>query len=454
MEKIKSVGKKIAALALILIFMAAPSWALDKVAILNFRINAPESYAYLKDAIPDMIHSRLNISEKKIIKSDKPEDAFKSGFGYALYGSFTKIGNAISLDTRLEDKDGNLKTFFSSKDSDSKLIEAIDELVSQLTQGKEVKEAKPIEKSQDRFIRDKVFNLNHPVYSMVLVDTDGDGKKEIVLASRNEVFIYDEELKAKLFEQKFSASVLTLNSADLNLNLKEEIYITLIQKEEPHTICLEFDGKGYSKLFEMPVYVNVIFEDGKPKLIAQSSGFNSPFDEKIFEIFFDGKDFVKGERLNIFIRENLNIYQIAPVKYKDKRAYIYIDEHDVYRILDEKGNLLGKLNDRYGGSQKGVEKGVSFDTGAKFISLPSRVITEGEDIFTLKNEGSRLFLRSKSFSKGKLVKISPDELGLKEVRESEVFSGYLSDLAFDKTKNYAYISIVTEDKKGIVVRLK
>lgn len=465
MEKTKFIGKKIIITLLISLFFASSAFALDKVAILSFKINATENLDYLKEAIPEMIYSRLAVTSKEVLKGDSAKEAFNKGFDYVIYGSLTKLGSAISLDVRLESKEGETKTFFSSKDSDSKLIEAIEWVVAELLAGKErgvsekKEEIKPSEDISGKFKRAKIYEFKEPIYSIALADIDGDGVKEIAFTSKNTLFIYSKNFDKLLFKEPFSLSILTINSGDFNKNLKEEIYITAIRNDDPVTICYELNNGKLQRLFEKPIYVN-IFEDfsGKRLLLAQDPATNAPFDDVIYELIFDGKDFVKGKRMNFVKREELNLYQIKGIKYRGKESFLYIDEYDYFRILSSDGKVVERLKERYGGSSTIVSRGYNYQTGAKSVSLPSRVLLikdgETDKILTLKNEGSRLFLRSKSFDRGKLVLLKFDDLSYEEIKESELIDGYLSDFTLDESESYVYISIVTDNKEGKVLVYK
>ncbi|MCX7991432.1 MAG: hypothetical protein N2999_05300, partial [Proteobacteria bacterium] len=449
MVKTKNIG------IIIFIFSAimsvVPSFAKEKVAITPFKINAEKELEYLKTAIPEMFFSRLPLKNKEIANTDDVKALFDSGFDIVITGSYTKLGNAFSLDIRVNEKPDRVKSYYSSKEDQSKLISAIDEIIEKIVGKAETREAVS-ELPQTKFKRLSIDKTNHPVYSFTLADINGDGKKEFITATENSIFIYSKDFKNILFEKKLPMQILTINSGDFNKNLKEEVYITAVRNEDPVTLVFEMNDNKLEKVYEEEIYINIIEgTNGEKKLIGQKPAVNGPFDSGIFEVFYDGKKLIKGKNLDLPNIENLNIYQIKPLRYKDSDCYLYIDESDYYRIIDKKGKVIERFKERYGGSVAGISRGVS-DQMSKFASLPARIfIIKGEnsdELLTIKNEGSRLFLRSKRFDRGKIVILKSDELSYKEIKESETFDGYISDLAFDKTENCVYISIVTGNKEG------
>ncbi len=431
--------------------------AQEKVAITPFKINAEKELEYLKNAIPDMLFSRLTFKSKEIVNSDNIKDLLSSGFDKVITGSFTKLGNAFSLDVRLYEKEGIIKNYYSSKDDTSKLISAIEEIASKIS-AKEQEEIRAYE-IEKNFKRIRFDSFKHPIYSFLTADINGDGKKELIAASENTLYIYEEDFKTLMFEKKLPFQILIINSADLNKNLKEEIYITAVKSEDPLTQVYELTSKGLEKIYEEGIYINRIEDHrGDVMILAQKPGLNEPFDTAIYEITFDEKELFKKKRLNLFRKEGLNIYQIRPIKYKGKDCYLYIDEYDYYKILDQEGKLIEGLSTQYGGSILGIFRGMGTNHLTNFASLPSRVFIlkdgEKDSILTIKNEGSRLFLRSKRFDRGTVVLLNSDDLGFKELRQSESFDGYISDMATDKEKNIVYISVVKGKKESIIVSLR
>ncbi len=97
-----------------------------RVLILPFKIYAQQDYSYLKEAIPQMLSSRLFTPSKvEIIDIDKIKDEIKKypeinqdvaknlaqkfKADYVIWGSITILGKAVSIDAQIMDFSGNKK---------------------------------------------------------------------------------------------------------------------------------------------------------------------------------------------------------------------------------------------------------------------------------------------------------------------------------------------------------
>ena len=93
----------------------------QKFAVLPFTINGPEKYAYLSKGISDMLATRLNwrdhfqsvdkqlVQEKGKIPSSKMEvinQLDTLGADYLIWGTAMIAGEDVSLDVKVEDKNG------------------------------------------------------------------------------------------------------------------------------------------------------------------------------------------------------------------------------------------------------------------------------------------------------------------------------------------------------------
>lgn len=117
------------------LLLALPSYAFAKpqVAVLPWKINSTENLDFVKDAMTDMLYTRLGaLGEAELVRPDLVKaaaSAHKSGevneafaleagkrlnADFVLFGSLTVFGAAISLDAKLVNvKDGTVKPFFA-----------------------------------------------------------------------------------------------------------------------------------------------------------------------------------------------------------------------------------------------------------------------------------------------------------------------------------------------------
>ncbi len=113
----------------------------DRVLVLPFKVFGKPDYSYLKDAVPEMLVSRLfvpskvepvDLEEVKKVKNlqfpitqDKAKELAKKFHArYVIWGSITVLGNTVSIDARLMDVTGKKKTvkFFQELKDVSQII--------------------------------------------------------------------------------------------------------------------------------------------------------------------------------------------------------------------------------------------------------------------------------------------------------------------------------------------
>lgn len=143
--------------SLILPLLAVSAFAADtpedaKIAVLPFQVNAGDDLAYLKDSLPELISDRLRDAGFTVIDQDAVEQAMESKgirsldlksakevallaqATFAVYGSFSQVGETLSLDARLVDAFGIRPTvpIYVTKEGIINLLPAVDELVDNM----------------------------------------------------------------------------------------------------------------------------------------------------------------------------------------------------------------------------------------------------------------------------------------------------------------------------------
>jgi TolB-like protein len=141
-------------LAFFIFSSAGHCFAKAKVAILPWKVNAAGNVDFLKDALADMLSSRVGsgeaaevmradivkaaISEAKAGEAVTDASALAAGAklkaDYVLYGSLTVLGSAISLDAKfLNVKDGVATPFYSKGNGIDSIIGLADKLSADVT---------------------------------------------------------------------------------------------------------------------------------------------------------------------------------------------------------------------------------------------------------------------------------------------------------------------------------
>lgn len=123
-----------------------------KVIVLPFAINAGPDLAYLEDSLPKFLTDRLTALGFEVVSQDDTlaqlkaqhveyldlnvarDMALLAGAGYAVYGSFSQVGENMSIDSRLVDAHGvkEPKPFFVVKEGIVNILPAIDEIAAKI----------------------------------------------------------------------------------------------------------------------------------------------------------------------------------------------------------------------------------------------------------------------------------------------------------------------------------
>lgn len=144
------------------LFCTGPALAetTGKIIVLPFAVNAGPDLAYLEESLPKMLRERLAgmgfevVSEEETMRLLQEQQieyldlnvakdmALLAGAGHAVYGSFSQVGESISLDTRLVEAYGvtEPKPFFVVKEGVINILPAIDETAAKIRVGMQQKD--------------------------------------------------------------------------------------------------------------------------------------------------------------------------------------------------------------------------------------------------------------------------------------------------------------------------
>lgn len=156
----KSIFLALAVFAAVLALCAAPQRSAVAanlprevtVVVLPFEINAGDDLSYLRQSLPELLGDRLRDAGFNVISKDAVEKALAAkglkptdpaavreaglltGAGYVITGSFSQLGETLSIDARINDPFGVKPPLpaFATKEGLINLIPAVDALVSKM----------------------------------------------------------------------------------------------------------------------------------------------------------------------------------------------------------------------------------------------------------------------------------------------------------------------------------
>ncbi len=120
--------------------------------VLPFQVNAEPSQQKLRTELPDLVRQRLELKGIRVLSANQTQGllrrqnvsdlnvstvrrlAREADASFAVYGSFTQMGESFSLDMRVVDAEGtqSARPYFTQKESLIHLIAAVDELADKI----------------------------------------------------------------------------------------------------------------------------------------------------------------------------------------------------------------------------------------------------------------------------------------------------------------------------------
>lgn len=468
-----------------------------------------------KDLTPTEVH---NIGRQ--LKSD-----------YVVWGSITKIGTSISIDGKLTDIAGGKSdiSVFSQSQTLDEVIPKINDfsqriLVHVLGDSPEVAPAPPVAAQQTAaapkppaaasreaqiiagmkksggkgtftsMINPEFINASDPVNrrgfwmsqefrtefaGMAIGDVNNDGRNEIVIVDRHNIYIYRKEKETLLLLKKIAGKsydqYISVDVADINKDGIPEIIVTSLREKLLNSFVIQYkDGEYKTIASDIRFFLRVIdTPSGMPMLLGQSYGFDKVFETQIYEIVFRNGKYIEGDKQPFPL--GLSIYGLAIEDLGPgmKEKIIAFDELDYLLVLTPTQKTLGRIlsfgfapeellwrsDEVYGGSNNFIanidkEKLKSYEaTEQESAFANTRLLTfdtnrDGKkELIVIKNLSSvgRIFKKLKLFTSSEIHNLEWDGIGMAENWRTKKINGYVAD--------YAIMDLDNDSKPKIILAL-
>lgn len=491
-------------------------------------------------AVSDKIEvTRKDIAQEALKKSGAKELSMaevqsigkKLNADYVVWGSITKIGKSISIDGKLVDIAGGRSDVAISSQSQTldEVIPKINDFSQRIVQhiigtspqssiptSPEItkppvpgasREAQIISgmksggrkgtltsminpefiESADPLDRKKGFWMSQQIKAefngMDVGDVDKDGKNEVVVIDRHNVFIYQKtgndlkllkQIKGKSFQQYISVDV-----ADINKDGTPEIIVTSLNDRLLNSFVLQYGDGDYKIIASDIRYFLRVIEtpSGIPMLMGQKYGFDKVFETQIYEIVWKDGKYVDGDKLQIPMGLSIYGLTIDTLDSGTGEKIFALDELD-YLMIIEKTNkpmsrilsfgfspdeLLWRSDTVYGGSNNYIanidrQKARSNEAEqneSAFANLRILMFDTNKDgkkeMIIVKNLSSvgRIFKNMKLFTSSEIYNLEWDGLGMAENWRTKKINGYVADYCFKDIDNDGVPEIVLALVKSV-----
>ena len=483
-----------------------------KVAILPFMIYSQENLDYLREGIYDILTSRITVEGRIVVMErsaveralyeEKPtrldeaaatKIGMKIGADYIVLGSITKVGDYISLDARLvsiTEEKPPLTAFTQHKGIDDVMVKIGDfaQDIGYKILGRRTMAGRPGDLRQRRGIerldRDSIDykksqTFGFEIKGLDIGDVDGDGKNELVVMDKNNLYVfkYDGE-KLRLFqkiEQGFEHNFLTLDVADLNHNGHAEIIVTSVVEDDLRSFILEYEEGKFKKITEKAGWFFRVLDHPKegPILLGQQRGSEGLPIDPIYRMVWKKKSFEKGPKMNFPSETMIYGFTMADIRGKGKPEMIAFDKFDRLNIFSEDGKGKGgwKSSDRFGGTTNFYDTKKKADLAFRpgdappwRVFIPGRILIRDlngdgtpSQIIVNKNEFSsgRLSDRIRTYEKGEIQCLIWEEDTLIPSWKTREIKGYIADYQVKDVDNDGNVELVVavsapiESEEGI-----
>ncbi|MFH1136703.1 MAG: FG-GAP-like repeat-containing protein [Pseudomonadota bacterium] len=489
-------------------------WREDKtsqVLVLPFKINGPPETQYLQQGILDMLASRLAKPGKVIVlPKSEAQAAFDKAGGavdrakaqeigeslladYTLFGSATVIGNNVSIDASLVDVAGEkdpINFIAQSEGLDGvipKLNEFAGRIDSTVFSGMNAQPSpQPIPAGTDMTKTDAApINPNFtaipqigtqdsdnlfwegPVLDEALVglaaaDLDGDGKNELVYASRGRVVVGRVENKEfhqlDAFQAQSQDKLLSVDVGDFNKDGRPEIFVSNQRRFEASSYVLDFKNGRISVLVkDAPYFFRVVALASGPELVGQMSGVGERFGGRVMKMEYKGGRYMPTDVPPLPKAAYVFNFAVGDFTGTKKKNVVLVKGSNL-TVMSPEGRELWTGADSYAETMIFMEESYSLDRDTadrhdkpKKYFLPSRLIITDlnqdgiNEVVVSKTDsrfGSEYLPNWRSIKGGQIVSLGYRQMALRPDWISPVFSGALVDYAIADFDNNGQLDLV------------
>jgi TolB-like protein len=419
----------------------------------------------------------------------------KLGADYVLFGSLTVFGNSVSMDAKMVDMAGTKPplNFYQQSQGMDEVIPAINQFASEINQkafGKQVSvqvlskepETRPTqsiyahpermweeESGRDGLIPgsgspfiisraghvsgfQKSRNFNFEAEGLAIGDLTGDGFNETVIMAGQSLHIFRnqdgrmadlKEIKGDKYHFYISVDV-----ADINKNGRAEIFVTCLNENTKllDSFVLEWNGTDFVPVAQRERwYFRVITHPMHGKmLVGQKRGIGTLFMEGIFQLTWDGRNYVDQDKLRVPKDTIIYGFALGDPTNEGNDMFVSINSEGQLRVYNSAGGREWKSDERYGGSEKHLRLPAADKSESdNRLFLPQRVFIvdsnkdNKNEVLVIKNEAltGGLFKNYRSYGSGTFQALTWDGLGLTPLWQTQKISGYVSDYSLADMNN-------------------
>ena len=434
-----------------------------KTHVEQFNVVGTPNNEDLKQTLQGILTSRLNPDLVQLV--EKPDQA-----ELLVIGSYALFGKMFSLDVLIKNRSkGSLVTVFEQGDGQEDIIPAVGRLARKI-ETELVKASISVSTTavppspsptasqmtvNDKYIvraelstKDSPSNwssapLDGVFSSIAMGRTRPSGERELFIAGEQTIHAYLKGSELKLVaEMSIPApgKILAIDTADLDRDGSPELYVTIIDRERPHSRVYQFDGVTFVMIAEnLPWFFRGIGHDTSTRTIyAQEIDNGGKYYGDIKELTKSNASFTTVNPLKLPRSGNIfNFNRLSGASGKDN--FVVLDEDGCLVIYSSDGSEVWKSVEKFGGSESFFKSGShsiarSTRNLNRWMFLDQRIMLLKDGTLVVpRNEGTLSFGNIRAFDKHTLFAFEWTGAVLKEKWHTRQLPGYLADYAFDES---------------------
>ncbi len=447
-----------------------------KTCVGDFTVAGAVNKDELKTILQTLLLSRLN--SENIVTQEQA-----AGAEVMVTGSYIAVGKVFSIDAVAKNISGTMQTraFVQGEGSDE-LIPAVGKLAKQLGDGivKNLVSPQPVSPSATLPLSAPVAantttaktadtitsttrqwisqRLPGAFIGMALSHNKNNNERRLFLAGTHSLqyYLLGTELKQiALMELGKEYKVLGIDTADLNGDGEEEIYLTIISDDSlASQVWQVVDGKLKKMADGIPLYFRAIaLAGGAKKLYGQHISVDDDFFGEVGEVVkkTDRYELVNLRKLPRFGY----LYNFNQIRDRKNNLLNLVNKDGNLIVTSEEGEELWRSSARYGGSELFLQRYDNSssrkpDAPFRWTFLEQRIIvTKENELIIPQNSGSWVIGNSRSYNKNSMVTLQWNGAELEERSRSKESQSYLADFSYDELQNELILLEIVK-KEGLL----
>jgi hypothetical protein len=195
------------------------------------------------------------------------------------------------------------------------------------------------------------------VYDVVTLDTDAEGNALVATYGKTTLYLYrvkgTEIVPFTRINKPLEHHILGVQAMDIDGDGSREILVTDLVNETLASFVLKKKGDVYQEVAGGIRYYLAVLPDwmGKPVLVGQNQGIDTPFQGRIVTLRWDGKGFAEGEKLpqdTGILPLSSGLPGLSSARFGKEWRLIYTDANSYLRVLDAGGKSQYNSSAQYG----------------------------------------------------------------------------------------------------------